>query len=564
MNETLSYDYTALSLARLEAAVSTLAAMLADGTGVRIGESAVVSCRVHQYSPDEPEIMHILRNSDAGQVFYHRGDTNKVLHIDIFHQCGLVSPGLVAQAIKEAVEEYHLQLGLEKPYTAGINCDYIDIQTEGGGGRITGSLNYGQRESLRHTHANHVHLAILLAGEQLASVFYIIQAVEYAIIDSGLELRRNERIVSVDNDTGDQLDCSDYSTESDSLLKGNQQEGHYKLSSEEGEYSTKADAKPSTKLPEGKECDPCQSNIDNQRFVGLDGTATVGEKGEYDILKEYKRYPHIRVKEAEDYLNVIKRLELKRLRFTNTPQSSTKRSNGNTGMRHIERPEQKRIGELAVPETLYAAAVRMAEEGEKHFRVTGRDLRICCRSKSREKEICLIIDASASMKGSNIEAAKYLAYQLLHKTSDRICVIKFQENRADVMVPFTRNRQHLEQGLSDIVSLGMTPLALGLKAALDYMKKAQVHNPLMVLITDGIPHNISYETQQSLKDAMAVAKDIKKAGYKFLAIGLKLHQKFLAELSQAAGGKVHVFRDFDKYCLADIENIVIKSRTPQE
>lgn len=563
MNERLNYDYTGLSLARLEAAVSTLAAVLTEGTGARIGESAVVSRRVHQYSPDKPEIMFILRNSDAGQVFYRRGDTNKVLHVDIFHQCGLVAPERVAQAIKEAVEGYHLQLGLDKLYTAGVNCDYIDIQTEGGGGRVTGSLRYGKREYLRQAHTNHVHLAILLTDKQLASIFFIIQAVEYAIMDSGLELRRNERIVSIDNDTSDRLDCSDYSTESDSLLKGNQQENNYKLSSEEGECSTKADAKPSG-TPEGKECDSTQSSMDNQRFVGLDAAAAVGEKGEYAILKEHKRDLRDKVKAAEDYLDVIKRLELKRVRFTTTTQASTKRSNGKTGMRHIEQPEQKRIGELAVPETIYAAAVRMAEEGEKHFHVTGRDLRICCRSKSREKEICLIIDASASMKGSNIEAAKHLAYQLLYKTSDRICVIRFQGNRADVMVPFTRNRQRLEQGLSDIVTMGMTPLALGLKAALDYMKKEQAHNPLMVLITDGIPDNITYEPQQSLKDAMAVAKDIKKAGYQFLAIGLKLHQKFLTELSQAAGGKVHVFRDFDKYCLENIEDIVIKSRTAQE
>ncbi|HWR41989.1 vWA domain-containing protein [Sporomusa sp.] len=557
MEDLVCKDYNALFLARLNPATEALKTALAEGKGVRIGQSTVISCKVHQYYPQKPETILILRNSDAGQVFYHRHDTDNVYHIDIFHQCGLVDPTLVAQAIHEAVGVYHQYYGVENPLVSGINCNYIDIQTAVGGGRITGSLGYGNGASLRRAHENHVHLAIVLPREHMTGLFYIVQAVEYAILASKLELRCNERIISVNNDSSAHAECNDYGTDTDSLLKDNRQDDNqgvrYEDRPDDRQDNKQEDRTLPQKQPKGEGREPGNSSsFDNQMLVGFDTNDVIGtQRCESMIQKEYNKYLQQNTNETGEYLKLIKKLDLKRLKSSASYKHASKRPNGKTGVRSIERLEHKGISELAVTETVYAAVSRMAEKKEKTFQVTGCDLRNSIRRKSNDKEICLIIDASASMKGNNIDAARDLAYQLLHKTPDRISVITFQGNRADVIVPLTRNRQHLEQGLNEIVTLGLTPLALGLRAGLDYLKKVQARGPLIVLITDGIPNNICDNVPQCIKDAMEVARDIRKAGYKFIAIGLKTHQKYLTELSKTAGGSVYVFREFDKRLLQD-------------
>lgn len=199
-------------------------ALVQKDKGVRIGQSSVISKNMHTFHPDTPEKINVLQGVDAGQAFYQRNEADTVYHIDVFHQCGKVDHHLVAANIKKAVDAYNLhysvnRLSLNQLSRDAVDADYIDIQTSTGGGRITGSLIYGQKLSLRRAHENHVHIAAAFADEHVACLFYIALAVEDAILQSGLELRRNEQIIHINVSDKKVTNSSPYSDQSDSYIQ---------------------------------------------------------------------------------------------------------------------------------------------------------------------------------------------------------------------------------------------------------------------------------------------------------------------------------------------------------
>ena len=159
-----------------------------------------------------------------------------------------------------------------------------------------------------------------------------------------------------------------------------------------------------------------------------------------------------------------------------------------------------------------------------------------------------MVDASASMVGQRIKAAKFLARHLLLSTPDRISMVIFQDDWAKVQVPFTRDYRQVEQSLREIVSLGSTPLALGLKVCVGYLQQEKVHNPMIILITDGVP-TLADVSGDPMADALTAAQDIKSKNYGFVCIGLKPHKNYLAKLSQAAGGSTYVLDELEKQVL---------------
>jgi len=96
------------------------------------------------------------------------------------------------------------------------SLDLIDMQTGSGGGRVSGSLNYGRKYSLRKAHYNHVHLAAMLPDNCLAVVFYIVSAIEEELTNQGIEIRKVERIFHLEGKG--KADLSPYSSIFDSHL----------------------------------------------------------------------------------------------------------------------------------------------------------------------------------------------------------------------------------------------------------------------------------------------------------------------------------------------------------
>ena len=228
------------------------------------------------------------------------------------------------------------------------------------------------------------------------------------------------------------------------------------------------------------------------------------------------------------------------------------------------------LNDVAVPETIMtairrtwlervghrpglAAAPGGGTEPEAAIRLglDRRDIHVHLRAAEHQLHICLLIDASASMAGRRILAAKHLARHLLVSTRDRIAVIAFQERDVRVYVPFTRDYGTVEEGLSRIQPLGLTPLAHGLVRSMELIHSSRVRRPLLLLITDGIP-TVPHWTADPLADALEAARLLRAARIPFGCIGLQPSRRYLEHLTREAGGTLHVVDELSAESLISI------------
>ena len=446
-----------------------------------------------------------------------------------------------------------------------VNADGFDIQTGTGGGRITGSLDFGKKLSLRKAHTNHVHLAGMLPPDRLVCVFYIVQAIETVILDSGLELRANESLLHVFSPGGNSgADLSPYADQSDSLLQEKEagqscpalQRQQFLQDTAElaAEFGSAKDVYDAMDCLEGNRPEqmhamvgtPAESERICQKLNGM-GIATMN--GDRPVLtaygRELKAFLAHRLPDAESYIRRMYRII--------TP-GSARCGRTKALLAPGEKGHGRRIllsegsGEVALPETVLAAARRLAAAPGGDWRINQADIRRSSRRTECKAEICLLIDASASMSGQRINAAKYLVRHLLLTTPDRICVILFQEDRATVQVPFTRDYGSVQKSLQEITAIGSTPLGRGLKTCLEYLDTARPQRPLILLVTDGVP-TFADGGGDPLAEAIAAAGQIRAKGYGFTCIGLRPHRDYLRKLSQAAGGKAYMMDELEKQAL---------------
>jgi Mg-chelatase subunit ChlD len=216
------------------------------------------------------------------------------------------------------------------------------------------------------------------------------------------------------------------------------------------------------------------------------------------------------------------------------------------------------FGDLAVPDTVRSGLKRtrlaaIESDGPKPvgIRLARQDIHVHLRSGEQPLNICLLIDASASMAGRRILAAKHLARHLLVSTRDRVAVIAFQERDVKVYVPFTRDWAQVEEGLSRIQPMGLTPLAHGLTQSMDLIRQSRVRRPLLLLITDGIP-TVPKWSVDPLADALEAARCVGAGRVPFGCIGLQPSRRYLEELVRVAGGSLHVVEELDEEALVTI------------
>ncbi|MEG6585592.1 vWA domain-containing protein [Dendrosporobacter sp. 1207_IL3150] len=561
-------------LANMALPVRNLKSILTKSKGARIGQSTVISQKVHTFNPLTPQIINILQDVDAGQAFYQRSDTDRVYHLDIFHERALVDHNIVAASLKKAVDSYNFQFSLNNIVFAetgsdGINADFIDIQTGTGGGRVTGSLNYGKKLSIRRAHENHVHMTVMMPSRHLAFVFYAVLAVENAILALGFELRCNERIVNVKGKEkeNEKPDLSAYADQNDSFMQ--QKSSDTEMSQAVKQHKILKDSLELTndfdtieevqefldKVNSGTSKNQLLQNLEQngnsqhtlERLVGM-GIVDIEKKTikltNYGI--ELQKYLLRNTVEIEAHLRkalrVIKPIGIQ----TGKSKIMNQTFHWRTGCETEQVAERNHCkGELDIAETVCAAAKRMILENSQLFRIECNDFRYLLKEKAAKSEICLIIDSSASMAGQRIRAAKFLVRHLLLTSPDRIGVVLFQENRARVLVPLTRDYSEVELGLREIKPLGATPLALGIKTCLEYLNNTKTYNPLIILITDGIP-TMADSSRDPVADALFAAKDIKNYGYGFTCIGLKPHHNYLTQLAECAGGSAYILEELEK------------------
>ena len=207
-------------------------------------------------------------------------------------------------------------------------------------------------------------------------------------------------------------------------------------------------------------------------------------------------------------------------------------------------------GAISVPGTIGQWAVRCSQQG-RWGPIEPCDVRVEQARRRLRVDVCLLIDASASMAGKRIQAAKHLARYMFLTCRDRVSVLTFQDRNVTVHVVRARSHRALEQGLSTVRPAGLTPLAAGIVEAVRLLG-ARHHAPAMlVLLTDGIP-TMNQWTGDPARDALTAAQQIAENNIPFTCIGLAPNKGFLRRLTEIACGTLYIVDEFDRDVLAKL------------
>jgi len=557
--------------------------------GCRLGETAVVSRKVHTITPERPGTVHVMRDADAGRVFYRRPKANEIVHVDVFHSLSEVPPQAVAKAACLAVGRY----GQAVQADHGELAHFIDLQTAAGGGRATGRLTYGQRDTLKQAHRNHVHLTLLLTERDLALTFFLVEEVERALVLARLELRKIEHVIHTQADSGLTPDLSPYSAASDSFLLP---ASPAKEGAENREAYTEQLAHLADILEEMEDIAELRHLLytmhptNNKKGVPMPANAALSRLFQArltEVWTKLKGYGYLECKDEryllsaqglclyESVTHSARQLEcdLKYYHRLGRQAALAAAKHGYSRVNSHRRAARgyharPRLTEgertLAVVPTV-SVSLHDAFKAQRAWQVTEHHLRFEAKTAKQRLDICLLIDASASMMGRRMKAAKELARQLVHATDDRLSVIYFQEDRVELAVPFTRNQILLKNGLRSIKPSGLTPLALGLLTAAQYVSKHSCRErSLIIVITDGIP-TMAMSAGDPMEEVLAQAKDIGKQRLNLCCVGLQPNQRLLGRLAEAAGGSVHVIDEITAPLLLSIveqeRKVALASRT---
>lgn len=159
---------------------------------------------------------------------------------------------------------------------------------------------------------------------------------------------------------------------------------------------------------------------------------------------------------------------------------------------------QRVLNDVALEATLRAMALRKARQGPAQppgpdRLVTPADLRIKVRRARTGNLILFVVDASASMGArKRMIAVKGAILSLLleaYQKRDRVGLITFRGQGAQLLVPPTNSVELAERQLRHLPTGGRTPLAAGLQLAgqtlAHHLSHESALTPLLVLVTDG-------------------------------------------------------------------------------
>ncbi len=213
--------------------------------------------------------------------------------------------------------------------------------------------------------------------------------------------------------------------------------------------------------------------------------------------------------------------------------------------------------DIAVDATIRSAAMRQSERPATEglaITVAPADLHKKVRTRKVGACIVLCVDASGSMgAASRMEAAKAAALELLvdaYQRRDRVALVTFRGESADVVLPPTASIELANLKLRSLPTGGATPLASGIVRSLELLEEEIRRNsdvvPWLMLLTDG-RGNVGLEGGAGADDARSAAARLKESGVHAVVIdtGGSLSSNAARDLARDAGAEYVRLRTAD-------------------
>lgn len=238
-------------------------------------------------------------------------------------------------------------------------------------------------------------------------------------------------------------------------------------------------------------------------------------------------------------------------------------------------PSRNLRTDVAFDATIRAAApyqsIRTKRKGVA-FAIEVDDLRQKKRENRVGATLLFVVDASGSMAArKRMAAVKGAILSLLqdaYEKRDRIGVIAFRNNEAELILPVTRSIEAASKQLRNIPTGGKTPLADGLVQAYKVLHKEKRRNndtlPIMIIVTDGRANESSFGLTAYAdiwNECLEAAKMIQAAGIRSLV--LDTEQGFVKlgrsmELADALGAEYRLLDRVDDEGIARAVRITMK------
>jgi magnesium chelatase subunit D len=247
---------------------------------------------------------------------------------------------------------------------------------------------------------------------------------------------------------------------------------------------------------------------------------------------------------------------------------ATTRTDTNKGRTVASAIPDAPTSDVAIAPTLRAAAMRSAAESAAAvavaapadgkgphaaepaaagpmLKVQPQDVRAKVRKTKCGASILFCLDASGSMQADErMAAAKGAVLALLvdaYQRRDRVGLVAFRGERAELVLPLTRSVELAQHRLNDIPTGGATPLPRGLALAHEVLTREVRRDPevlpWIVLLSDGHA-NVSVGSGLAIEESKRAAGMLKDAGINVLVVdtsGSNGHG-YARQLARAGGG----------------------------
>jgi len=219
------------------------------------------------------------------------------------------------------------------------------------------------------------------------------------------------------------------------------------------------------------------------------------------------------------------------------------------------RPAHGRYSDIALDATVRQAAPYQVNRDRTRVRVAIRDGDIQRKVRVRKASnlILFAVDASWSMAAAErMEATKGAIMSLLvdaYQKRDRVSMVSFQRDRADLVLPPTSSVEMAKEALQDIPVGGKTPLSAGLLLSFQTILQEKRQNaeimPLMILLTDGAG-NVSMTGMPPREEGLLIADMFAERHFRSVVINTEhesLDRGLAQELADALAAPCHTLND---------------------